>query len=222
MNLSGSPLDFVFAFLWGALFSFTPCVYPLIPVTVGYVGAASSGSKFKGFSLSLLYVTGMAITYSALGVIATLTGTIFGKISSYPETYIILGVIVIILGLSMLDIFVLPFPNIVKLPEIKKKNYFSVFILGMACGLIVSPCLTPALASILVYLATKRNLLYGVFLLFSFAYGAGMVLILAGTFSGFLVNLPKSGKWLVHIKRICAVITLVAGMYFIQAGIRRL
>ncbi|MCM8797773.1 MAG: sulfite exporter TauE/SafE family protein [Candidatus Omnitrophica bacterium] len=222
MNLLGNPLDFILAFFWGLAVSFTPCIYPLIPITAGYIGANASGSRMKGFVLSLFYTTGMAITYSILGIFAVLTGSLFGRVSSHPVTHIILGVAIIVFALSMLGLFKIPIFGITRLPRIKKKNYFSAFILGLASGLIVSPCLTPALASILAYLATKRNLLYGAFLLFSFAYGMGAVLILIGTFSGMLANLPKSGNWLMYIKRICAAIMMAAAIYFIYTGIGRL
>ena len=222
MNLSGSPLDFILAFFWGVAVSFTPCVYPLIPVTVGYIGASAGGSRLKGLGLSLFYVTGMAVTYSILGIIAVLTGTLFGMISSHPLTYIILGALTIVFAFFMMDIFMLPLGNIIKAPKITKKNCFSAFIMGIASGLIISPCLSPALASILAYLATKKNFLYGALILFSFAYGMGLVLILTGTFSGLLANMPKSGKWLIYIKRLCAAIMIAAGAYFIYSGIRKL
>lgn len=222
MLLSVDSLDYLKAFLGGMGMSLTPCVYPLIPITVGYIGAASAGSKLKGFISSLIYVTGIAVTYSILGLLAALTGTIFGRISSHPLTYLIVGVIIILFGLSMLEFFRIPLPNFFKPRQHKKHSYFSTFLLGLTSGLIVSPCLTPVLGSILLYLATKKNLLYGATLLLSFAYGMGLILILAGTFSTLLVNLPKSGKWMVYMKRFCASILVIIGLYFIFTGIRRL
>jgi len=222
MNLSGSPFDLLVAFAGGVLASLTPCVYPLIPVTIGYIGVKSDGSKLKALGLSLAYVTGIAITYSILGLMASLTGTFFGKISSSPIVYIFAGSVIIVFGLSLLDLFTIPLPGITKLPVLKKKNYLSEFILGLASGLVVSPCLTPILGSILVYLATKKNLFYGATLLFSFAYGMGLVLILTGTFSAAFFNLPKSGKWMVYIKKLFVVLLIFMGVYFIYTGIRRL
>ena len=222
MNLSGSPFDFVAAFLGGVGISFTPCVYPLIPITIGYIGARSGGSKLKGLGLSLVYVSGVAFTYSMLGILAVLTGKLFGSISSNPLTYIIVGVIIILFGLSMLDLFILPLPKIIKLPGLKKENYFSTFFLGLSSGLVASPCLTPVLGSILVYLTTKKNLLYGATLLLCFAYGMGVILVIAGTFSAALVNIPKLGKWMLYVKKIFSLIIIGMGLYFIYAGIRRI
>jgi len=222
MNLLGSPVDYVVAFFGGVLVSFTPCVYPLIPISIGYIGINSSGSKFKGLVLSLVYVTGIAVIYSALGLFASLTGTFFGKISSSPITYLFVGLVIIFSGLSLSDLFMIPLPNIVKLPALKKQSYLSTFVLGLSSGLIASPCLTPVLGSILVYLATRKNLLYGAGLLFSFAYGMGFILVLAGTFSALLVNIPKQGKWTLYVKKALSFVLIGMGLYFMYYGIRRL
>lgn len=202
--------------------SFTPCVYPLIPVSASYIGANAADSRFKGFILSIVYVSGIAVTYSGLGLIASLTGQLFGRISAYPITYMVVGAVIILFGLSMSDILPIPLLNTVRLPKHRKQNYLSTFILGLVSGLIISPCISPVLAAILAYLVTKKNILYGMTLLFSFAYGMGLVLVLIGTFSGILIRLPKSGRWLVFIKKLAALIILLSGAYFIYIGIRRL
>lgn len=221
MILSGAPADYLLAFLSGIGMSLTPCVYPLIPVTVGYIGVKSAGSKMKGFSLSLIYVTGIAITYSVLGLAASLTGQFFGKISAHPLTIIFVGVLIFFFGLSMLDLFSINLPRVINLPVQNKQGYFSTFLLGIISGLIIGPCVTPFLGAILVYLAEKKNILYGMSVLLTFAYGMGFILIVCGTFSSLLMGLPKSGKWMFYIKKIFAVILLAIGVYFIFTGIRR-
>ncbi|MFC1675030.1 cytochrome c biogenesis protein CcdA [Candidatus Omnitrophota bacterium] len=223
MNLSGNPIDYLYAFLGGIAVSFSPCVYPLIPVSAGYIGAKAAGSRLKGLTLSLVYVTGLAVTYSILGLLAALTGTFFGAISSHPVTYLLAGAAIIFFGLTLLEVIRVPWPNIIRssAPKAGRGDYISVFLLGATSGLLVSPCLTPILGSILVYLAAKRSLAYGATLLFVFAYGMGLILILAGTFSSLLTNLPRSGRWMGYIKKACALILLVAGSYFVYSGIRR-
>ena len=222
MNVPVNSVDYLQAFLGGIIVSFTPCVYPLIPVTAGYIGVNATGSKIKGFVLSLIYVTGIAVIYSILGILASFTGTFFGKVGAHPVTYFLVGTVIILFGLSMLELFIIPNNKLIKAPAMRKQNYFSVFVLGLSSGLIISPCLTPVLGSILAYLATKRNVLYATTLLFSFAYGMGLILILAGTFSAVLVNLPKSGKWMVHVKKVCAIVLIGMGVYFIFVGIGRI
>jgi len=220
---SGNPVNYFSAFLGGVLVSLTPCVYPLVPITAGYIGVNSSGSRFKGFALSLVYVTGIAVMYSLLGILASLTGTIFGKISTHPLTYFLVGCVIILFGLSMLDLFTVTLPSIIKrAPGEKKQSYFSAFFFGLSSGLIVSPCLTPVLGSILLYLATKKNILYGMTLLFTFAYGMGLIFILVGTFSAVLLSLPKLGKLMVYIKRIAALVLIGMGIYFITVSLRRI
>jgi thiol:disulfide interchange protein DsbD len=221
MQLSGSPFDFLIAFLAGILASLTPCVYPLIPVSVGYVVGNAHNSKVKGFFLSLFYVTGVALTYSFLGILAVLTGSFFGKFSSNPLVNLIAGVVIFIFGLGMFDLFDFNFNLNLRLPKSKKGSYLSALLLGLVSGLMISPCLTPVLGSILAYLAAKKNMLYGSFLLFSFSYGMGLIFILIGTFGAGLSGLPKSGRWMLAIKKVCAAIIVLAGAYFIFTAIRR-
>jgi thiol:disulfide interchange protein DsbD len=220
MNLSGNPIDYLFAFFGGVMISFTPCVYPLIPISVGYISVRSN-SKPKGFVLSLIYVTGIAFTYSILGLVASLTGKIFGSITNNPVTYLAVGIVIVIFGLSMLDLFHISFGTNFGRPVFKKKGYFPVLLLGITSGFIISPCLTPVLGSILSYLATRKNIFYGMSLLAVFAYGMGLIFILAGTFAGVLVNLPKTGKWMVYFKRTAGILLIFVGLYFIYTGIRR-
>jgi len=221
MNLSGSPVDYVLAFFGGILISLTPCFYPLIPVSIGYVSTHSNGSKAKAFVLSVTFVTGVAITYSVLGLIASLTGAIFGKISTHPVTYIIIGIIIAVFGILVwTDSLNFSFSKSGK-PENKKKGYLAILLLGIASGFMISPCLTPALASILAFIATKKNIAYGMSLLVCFAYGMGFILILASASSSILINLPKSGKWMVYMKRIVAIVLIIMGCYFAFNGIKQ-
>ena len=221
MDPSANNIDYLIAFGSGVLMSLTPCVYPLIPVSAGNIGARAGGSRLKGLVLSIVYVLGLAVTYSILGLIATLTGTIFGRITTHPVTQIVVGSIIIVFGFSLLGLFHIHIPHKIKRPE-HKHDYLYTFLLGLSSGLVISPCLSPALGAILAYLTTKQNLFYGATLLFSFALGMGLIFILIGAFEGLLMNLPKSGKWMNNIKRISAIIIMIVGIYLIYKGIRRL
>jgi thiol:disulfide interchange protein DsbD len=217
MHLLGNPFDYLIAFGAGVLVSFSPCVYPLLPVVIGVIGARSA-KRAGGFFLSLVYVSGIAVTYSVLGLVASLTGIFFGRITTHPATQILVGLIFVIFGILMLlDLFNYSFSG----PKISNKNkgYFSVFLLGLSSGFIVSPCITPVLSSVLAYISTKKNIFYGVSLLMVFAYGMGLLLIIAGTFSNILTNLPQSGRWMVYAKKVSAVLLILAGGYFIYSGI---
>ena len=222
MTLSGSLWDYLTVFFGGIALSFTPCVYPLIPVTVGYIGITARGSKLKGLVLSFVYVSGLAIVYALLGLAAALTGKMFGRISSHPLTLAAVGTIFIFLGLVMLNVITLRLPPVISPVSFKKKGVFSIFVLGMISGLVASPCVSPVLGAILAYLATSRNVFYGMTLLLVFAYGMGLTLILTGTFSTVLLHLPKSGRWMLIIEKICAWVLIGAGAYFIFAALRRM
>ena len=221
MQLSGSPFDFIIAFFAGILASLTPCVYPLIPISAGYIVGNAKDSKVKALRLSLAYVTGVAITYSCLGILAVLTGSIFGKLSLSPQINLVSGVLIFIFGLGMFDIFSLNFTAHLKLPAYKQASFAGALLLGLVSGFMITPCLTPILGSILAYLSTKDNILYGGFLLFSFAYGMGLIFIVVGTFGAGLAGLPKSGKWMAVIKKICATVLVLAGLYIIITAIGR-
>lgn len=223
MNLSGNPLDYILAFLGGVTVSFTPCVYPLVPVILAYIGVEGK-LRFKGFILSLVYVSGIALTYSILGVAASLTGRFFGSISTHPITNIVVGLVIAIFGFSMLGLFSTPY-NVnlgVRPVPIKSRKYLSIFFLGITSGFIISPCLTPVLASILSYLATRKNIFYGASLLAVFAYGMGLILILSGVFAGLLSNALKPGKWMVYFQRAAGLILVSMGIYFIYKGVIRI
>jgi thiol:disulfide interchange protein DsbD len=222
MHLSGGPVDYILAFFGGIVASLTPCAYPLLPVSISLVGANAGSSRLKGFSLGLVYVTGIALVYSALGLFASLTGKLFGAISSHPATYIVVGLVIVVFGLSLFDLFMIRFPVLARSRLARQKGYLSAFLLGLSSGLVIGPCTTPILGAILVYLATKKSIAYGATLLLTFAYGMGLIFILASTFGGLLVNLPKSGKWLIYIKRLSAAVLIAIGIYFIFSGARRL
>jgi cytochrome c-type biogenesis protein len=214
MTLSGTLLDYFIVFWAGVLVSFTPCVYPVMPLTAGFIaGANVSGRRRTGFVLSLIYVLGMAISYCALAVFAVATGKIFGQIQNTPLFYGTIGALLVLFGLVMLDVVRLPYIGL-QFKQNRPKDVGAVLLFGMTSGLIVGPCTAPVLATLLTYIASKQNLFYGISLLFVFSYGVGASLILVGTFSGLLTMLPKSGQWLQRIKQVSGGILIAAGLYF--------
>ena len=211
-------LAFALIFLAGVGVSFTPCVYPVIPITLGYIGARSTGSRWRGFTLSLVYVLGMASTYAVLGAFAALTGRLFGQIGSSPWTYFFVAAVCFFLGLSMLGVFQLPQISLAGgslASSGGKKGYTGAFLVGVVSGLIVGPSTAPVLASVLVYVGSKQNVVYGFFLLFTFGYGVGFLMILLGTFTGLVSSLPRSGAWLDRIKKLFGIILIASAAYLV-------
>lgn len=217
---ASSVFSYIAVYIGGVLASFTPCVYPVIPITVAYIGSQSSGSKMKGFLLSIVYVLGTSITYTVLGSVAALSGQLFGQFQANPWTYFTVANICILLGLSMLDVFTLSLPSFLGTSRSStRKGFAGSFLLGAASGLILGPCTVPILGVLLGYVASKENVVYGTSLLFVFAFGMGTLLIILGTFTGLLTSLPRAGQWMVKIQKAFGWALLVLGEYFlIKAG----
>jgi len=214
-------LAFAAAYLGGLVISFTPCTYPLIPVTVGFIGAQGAGSKLRGFLLSLFYVLGLAVTYAALGAVAALSGRLFGQMQTTPLVYFIMANICLLMGLAMLDVFKISIPVPQRLMQYSgsgKKGFVSSFLLGVASGFVIGPCTAPVLGVLLGFVALKTNVFMGIGLLFVFAFGMGTLLILVGTFAGFIAALPRSGAWMTIITRIFGVILIGAAEYFLYTA----
>ena len=209
------------AYLGGLLVSFTPCIYPVVPITIAYVGARSAGSKWRSFVFSLVYVLGMSCTYAALGSVAALTGSLFGRIQTNGLTFFIVANVCVLLGLSMLDVFTLPLPRLLRQgqPRSAGDGMAASFFVGAASGLVLGPCTAPVLAVLLTYVATQQSVVFGIILLFLFALGMGTLLIILGTFSGLLAGLPAAGPWMLRVKRLFGLILIGMGEYFlIKAG----
>jgi thiol:disulfide interchange protein DsbD len=219
--LSGtSPMAYVFAYLAGLLVSFTPCIYPVIPVTVAYIASQSAGSRIRGFILSLFYVLGTSFTYTVMGYAAAVSGQLFGQIQTSPWTYFIVANICIFMGLSMLGVFTLPLPRFLTERSTRPgRGFLGAFILGASVGLILGPCSAPVLGVLLGYVAAQQNPLFGTSLLFVFAFGMGTLLIILGTFTGLLANLPRAGRWMVVVQKAFGWALIALGEYFlISAG----
>ncbi len=219
-SLHGAPLlAYPVSFVAGLFVSLTPCVYPVIPIIAGYIGGKAKRSRRKSFSLSIFYVLGMAVTYAILGAFAALTGRLFGEVQSSPVAHIIVANIIILFGLSMLGVFILPIPSFSKGPKGKKGGAFGAIGMGLASGFITAPCAAPVAGAILAYVAARQNIFFGISLLFTFALGMGVLLVLVGTFVGLLTSLPKSGVWMKRVEKGFGYFMILLGEYFlIRAG----
>ena len=209
---------FLFVFIGGILTSLTPCVYPLVPITVSVFGAGKDTSRSKSFLLSISYVFGMAVMYSILGVIVASTGSVFGSIMTNPIAIGLVCTILIILGLSMLGLFDLQLPVGVqnRLNAVGGSGLGGAFIMGTVAGVIAAPCTGPALGAVLSYVATTNNITLGFFLMLTYAIGMGLLFIVIGTFSSILSSLPKSGGWMYMLENIFGVAIIAMSLFYLK------
>lgn len=215
---TGSIVAFLIVFLGGFLTSFTPCVYPMIPITIAVIGAQADGGKLKGFTLSLFYVLGLATMFSTLGIVAAKTGALFGSVAQHPIAVGLIGGIFFFMGLSMLGFYTVRVPSSVqtKLQGKRRSGFLGAYVTGIVAGVVVSPCVSPLLVVILTWVAKTGSLALGVGLLFSFALGLGVLFVLIGTFSGMLKSLPKSGGWMEIVEHAFGILLVALALFFIK------
>ncbi|MGE0085480.1 MAG: protein-disulfide reductase DsbD family protein [Desulfococcaceae bacterium] len=206
------------AFLWGLLASLTPCVYPMIPVTVSVIGAGPSKNLFQSFLLSLFYVLGMSLTYAVFGVLAAWSGSLFGAYTDHPAVRILVAGIFVILSLGMFDLVHISMPSRIssRLGAWTGSGFFGVFLTGAATGAVVGPCVGPMLVGLLVYIASIGSRFQGFLIMWSFALGMGMLFLVIGTFSGMASALPRAGSWMENIRRFFGLMMLAVALYYIR------
>jgi thiol:disulfide interchange protein DsbD len=214
----GSFLAFFLVFIGGILASFTPCVYPVIPITIGYIGGASR-SKLHGLWLSFIYVLGISVVYSGLGLLSAATGTLFGSISGSPIVTFTVAAIFAVMGISMLGAFEIALPSSLQSKMQgggPKKGLLAPLVLGMVSGLVMAPCVGPVIVALLAWVSRSGNLLFGWSLLFVFSLGLGMLFLVLGTFAGAIQALPRAGAWMDSVKHGFGWILLAGALYMLR------
>jgi thiol:disulfide interchange protein DsbD len=210
-------------FAAGLVTSLSPCIYPMIPITVGLIGgtARSDAPRRRVVGLTLTYVLGLALFYALLGLLAGLSGTLFGTVSSNPWVRLAVGNLLVVFALAMLDVIPMRAPQRLAAwaGGLGGGSYPAVFLLGATSGIVAAPCGAPAFGVVLTWVAATKSGLLGFVYLLVFSLGMTAVLAVVGLFSGTLAALPKPGSWMVWIKRAAAVVLLlVAEYYFVQVG----
>lgn len=214
-----------FAALFGAglVTSLTPCIYPMIPITVGVIAgsAGATPSRRRTVTLTVAYLLGLAFFYALLGLVAGLTGSLFGSVSSHPWALFAMGNLLLVFALAMLDVIPVQAPQrlLAWAGGLTGGSVPGVFLLGATSGIVAAPCGAPAFAVVLTWVATTRSAVLGFLYLFVFSLGMTALLLVAGLFSGTLAGLPRTGPWMVWIKKASGVVILaMAEYYFVQMG----
>lgn len=211
-------------FLAGLALNLTPCVYPIIPITIGFFvnqGAGQGTPRLRRtFSMALMYVVGMAITYSILGVIASMTEGLFGAALQNPIVLIVLAGVMVGLALSMFGVYEFRVPE--ALNRFANKSTQSTtglvgaLVMGLTMGIVAAPCIGPFVIGLLVHVGAKGDPVYGFLLFFVLALGLGLPYLFLGTFSGAIKSLPRSGEWMVTVRKVFGLVLIGMALYFLM------
>jgi cytochrome c-type biogenesis protein len=207
----------------GVLTSLTPCIYPMIPISAAVISGTTGerASRLRTLGLTLTYVLGLALLYASVGLIAGLTGSLFGTIAASPWARFAIGNLLLVFALAMWDVIPITAPTrLVRWASgLGGGSYPAVFLLGATSGIVAAPCGAPAFAAVLTWVSTTGSAVLGFLYLFVFSLGMTALLVVVGVFSGALARLPRSGRWMVWVKRIAGLIMLgMAEYYFIKMG----
>lgn len=216
-------------FAGGVLTSLTPCIYPMIPITAAVVGAARSGDAVhqagrqrRTVSLTFSYVIGLAIAYATLGLIAGLSGSLFGAISTNKWALLLMANLLLAFALMMLDVLPVPVPTELMSRAARMgdgQRLVGAFLMGAASGVVAAPCGAPVMATLLTWVAGTHSAWRGFSYLFVFSLGMCALLVVVGLSSGEVSRLPRAGAWMLRVKTFFAL--LMFGMseyYLLQAG----
>ncbi|HXG64016.1 MAG TPA: cytochrome c biogenesis protein CcdA [Blastocatellia bacterium] len=211
-------------FVAGLLLNATPCVYPIIPITIGFfVNQGSSQGKpnlRRAFLMATMYVLGMAITYSILGVVAAMTKGLFGAALQNPFVLIGLAALMVALALSMFGVYEFKLPE--SLNEFANRSaqatsgMVGALVMGLTMGIVAAPCIGPFVLGLLVHVGAKGDPVYGFFMFFVLALGLGTPYLFLGTFSGAIKTLPRSGEWMVTVRKVFGLVLIGMALYFLM------
>ena len=217
LEKSGLAVSLLFIFLGGLALNLTPCVYPLIPITIGYFGGQSEGKTSRLFLLGVLYMLGMALTYSVIGVVTSLSGALFGTL--LQNAYVILGIatLFVVLALSQFGVYEFNLPSSwMNAAGGAKGGSFGAFFMGLTMGIVAAPCIGPFVIGLVTFVAAKGDPFQGFLMFFVLALGLGFPYLILALFSGKIKNLPRSGEWMEGVKHLFGFIMLGMALYFID------
>ncbi len=203
-------------FLAGLALNLTPCVYPLIPITVGFFSRQSEGKTSRTFGLALAYVLGMSVTYSALGVFAALSGSLFGSWLQKPAVLVVIALVVLALALSMFGLYEIQAPHFITDRTGSKGGVLGALTMGLFVGFVAAPCIGPFVISLLTYVAQQGSAALGFGLFFTLSMGLGLPYLVLGTVSGSLKAMPRSGEWMIAVRKVFGFVLVALAAWFLR------
>lgn len=207
-----TPLAGLLVFAGGLASGLSPCTLPAVVFVVGYVGGYAEKSKLRGFALALAFVLGLSLTLATMGAVAALAGSLFLE---SDILWYVLAFILLLMGLNLLSLFTLPDLPGLNLQATRTKGFLGAFLLGIPFAFAASPCTTPVTAGVLAYAAGKGNAFYGFSLLFIYAVGHSLPLLLVGTFTGLVKKVDRLQVWSNVLQKISGGILLLLGLWFL-------
>ena len=217
----GSLLTFLAIFFIGITLNLTPCVYPMLSVTVSLFGSQTETKFLRVFFKAVIYVLGIATTYSVLGVIAALGGGLFGSWLQSPWVLGCIAVLLFALALSSFGLYQIQMPVWLtsKLGGTSGSGFVAVYFSGLVVGVFAAPCVGPPVIALLTFVASKGSASFGFWAFFTLALGLGFPYLILGTFAGLLKKIPRSGSWLVWVERIFGVILTGAALFYLSLAV---
>jgi thiol:disulfide interchange protein DsbD len=213
----GMFIAFVLVFVGGLALNLTPCVYPIIPITVSYFGGQAAGSKANTVVLAVLYLLGMAAMYSTLGVIAALTGSILGSALQNPLVTAFIALVMVALAASMFGFYEIRVPaKLSGMAGTAKQGYLGAFLMGLTVGIVAAPCIGPFVLGLLTFVGERGDALLGFALFFTLAVGLGIPYVFLAVASGSISKLPRSGEWMEWVRKLFGVILLAMAVFFLD------
>ncbi len=217
MKEKGLLLTFIFIFLGGLALNLTPCVYPLIPITLSYFGGQSSTRRGSTVLHAILYLLGMAAMYSVLGLFASLTGSLFGALLQNPIVTLGIVALLVALSLSMFGLYDISMPSsLMNLGGKSRSGLFGTFLMGLTVGIIAAPCIGPFVLGLLAFVGERQDPLLGFSMFFVLALGLGLPFVFLAIFSSSISSLPRSGDWMVWVRKVFGIILLLMALYFLR------
>lgn len=216
LQARGLPLTLLVVFVLGLALTLTPCVYPLIPLTMAYFSSQTGGSVGRRVALSVTYVLGIAVTYSALGVFAALSGALFGAWLQQPVVLGFFALLMLALSASMFGAYDIKVPHFISDRASARAGLAGSLVMGLLAGVVAAPCVGPFVVSLIAVVSQSGDPWLGFLLFFVLALGLGVPFLLLGIFSSAASSLPKSGTWMVRVKQALGFVLIAMAFYFMR------
>jgi thiol:disulfide interchange protein DsbD len=212
----GFPFVLALLFVGGLALNLTPCVYPVIPLTVSFFGGQAQGASGRVFRLAALYVLGMATMYSALGVAAALSGKLFGAALQSPWALAGIAAVLVLLAFSMFGLYDIRVPTALMQKAGARSGAAGAYAMGLLVGVVAAPCVGPFVLGLLAFVAARQNAALGFLFFFVLSLGLGLPYLFLAAFSGSLSRLPRAGMWMEGVKSVFGWVLLAMAAYFLR------